>query len=230
VWLACAEDAEYLPPQVRAAHFPSRLPRPAAPTLAQSTPSSKEPGCLLFVGSLGYLPNIDAALFLAREVAPRLRRLHAGRWRILILGRGAPRSLVRRLRATPEIEVVGEVADLAPYYRRCQAALVPLRGGGGTKIKTIEAFANNCPVVSTAEGVRGLVVRPGLDYLQADDADAVAQACARLRACPALAQELTRNASELFARRYALEDGAAPRSCGPCSPPEYPGRAGEQTS
>jgi glycosyltransferase involved in cell wall biosynthesis len=77
---------------------------------------------------------------------------------------------VRALAAIPGIEVTGSVADVRPYYRDALMAVVPLRVGGGTRLKILEAMAAGLPVISTTLGAEGLTAVPGTHYLAADSA------------------------------------------------------------
>lgn len=157
---------------------------------------------LLFVGSLGYFPNEDAACFLCREVLPRLRAATDRPVSVRIVGPHPPAS-VRSL-AGPDISVTGAVADVSPYYADAHLAVVPLRAGGGTRIKVLEAFAHGVPVVSTALGAEGLDVEQGSHLLIADTAEGLAAACLRLADNPAVADALARRARALVAARYGL--------------------------
>lgn len=154
----------------------------------------KAPRDLLFVGNLDYYPNRDAVEWLCAEVVPRLRERVNG-WRLLIAGSG-------RFRPPPLPEVVdlGPVEDLRPCYARSVAALVPIRGGGGTRIKALEAFAYGRTVVATSLGVEGLGVDEGV--FLADDAVGFAERCAVLLGAPERAREAGLRA-HAWVREYA---------------------------
>ncbi len=124
---------------------------------------------LLFVGLMDYHANIDAAVSFSREVWPRVHQA----WphlRFTIAGAN-PAPPVRELAALPGIEVTGTVPSLLPYYAEAAASLVPLKTGGGTRLKIIEAFAAGVPVVSTAVGAEGLNAVPGRHFLAAESPD-----------------------------------------------------------
>jgi glycosyltransferase involved in cell wall biosynthesis len=93
---------------------------------------------------------------------------------------------------------------VAPYYDRADVVVVPLRAGGGTRIKVLEAFAHRVPVVATPMGAEGLEVSPGRHLLVGDGPDALAAACLRLLRDPALGRQLAADAHALVKRRYAL--------------------------
>jgi glycosyltransferase involved in cell wall biosynthesis len=109
--------------------------------------------------------------------------------------------------AASGVEVWADPADLAPHYDWAEVALAPLRAGGGTRIKILEAFAARVPVVASRIGAEGLAVRDGRHLLLADDASGLAAACLRLHDDRPLARRLTGNALALVRRRYARPAG-----------------------
>jgi glycosyltransferase involved in cell wall biosynthesis len=132
------------------------------------SPSTSAPPEILFIGSLGYMPNRDAVLFLLDEVLPALRTL-APTARLIVAGAGASSSLRARM-AQPGVQWVGAPATVEPLYRRARIAVAPIRAGGGTRVKALEAFAQGCPLVATAAAIAGLDVTPGTHYLPAETA------------------------------------------------------------
>ena len=126
---------------------------------------------LIFVGGLGYEPNADAARFLLDQVAPRVRRIHPD-VRTIIVGKDPPPDILRA--AGPAVVVTGEVASTEPYLREAAVAVVPLRSGGGTRLKILEAVAAGVPVVATTVAMEGLGFEPQQEILVADDADGIA--------------------------------------------------------
>ena len=121
---------------------------------------------ILFVGSMDYHANIDAAVYFAREIWPSLLR-EGPELIFTIVGR-SPSPEVRALAALDGVEVTGTVDDVRPYYREAAAAVVPLRVGGGSRLKILEAMAAGVPVVSTRLGAEGLDVRHGETIVLAD--------------------------------------------------------------
>jgi glycosyltransferase involved in cell wall biosynthesis len=137
------------------------------------------PRSLLFVGSLDYLPNEDGLCHFCSQTLPRISGAFREPFRIMIVGSN-PQQRVLSLGELPAVEMIGEVADVAPYYARASAVIVPLRAGGGTRIKILEAFCYRRPVVSTTIGVEGLNVEDQVHFLVADTPEAFAEACLRL--------------------------------------------------
>ena len=156
-------------------------------------------GPFLFAGTLSYYPNEDACRYLRNEIAPRLPEL-----RFQIVGTGASADF-RRVVSHPGIEIVGEVADIAPWYNNAAAIVVPVRGGGGTRIKILEAFSFRRPVITTTAGLEGIEARHEESVLVADTPDQFAQACRRLASDPELGQRLAENAFRLVERLYSAE-------------------------
>lgn len=145
-------------------------------------PARKEettPFTILFVGAFGYWPNVDAVTWFCGEVIPLIRRQAEAAFRFLIAGR-QPTAAVQALAAIPEVTVVGEVASLEPYYDAADLAVAPIRAGGGTRIKILEALSFGCPVVSTSLGAEGLDVSHGREVLIGDDAEDLASLCVDL--------------------------------------------------
>ena len=124
---------------------------------------------IVFVGTMDYYPNVEAATSFANHIWPRVRE-KLPQMRLMIVGAN-PTPAVSALSAIPGVTVTGTVPDVRPYYRDALAAIVPLRTGGGTRLKILEAMAAGVPVVSTVLGAEGLAVTPGSDILIADADD-----------------------------------------------------------
>ncbi len=178
-------------------------PLPALP------PPGVWPPSVLFVGVLGYLPNRDAALWLAEAIAPRLRRLVPG-VEVAVAG-AAPPDLIARLERAG-IRYLGADAGFSAAYAGASIAIAPLRGGGGTKFKVLEAWLHGRPVVATSHACRGLGATPGRHLLVADSASGLADACARLLADAGLAASLVTQARALLTDRFLLPTLPVPAS------------------
>ncbi len=150
---------------------------------------------VLMVGNFTYEPNIRGAAWFLAEVLPRITSSRPT-VEVVLAGAGSERF---------EPHGVGYVPDLEALYRDAAVAVVPLLHGSGTRIKALEAFAADVPVVGTTVGVSGLGVEPGVHCLVADDPDAFAEAVVRLLTDPASAAELA-EAARSFVRRF--ETGA----------------------
>jgi len=145
-----------------------------------SRPRPQQSRELVFVGSMDWMPNEDGIRWFATNVFGRIQARIPGA-RLLVVGR-SPSPGVRALAAAnPAIEITGTVADVRPYLERAAICVVPLRVGGGTRLKIYEAMAMGVPVVSTAIGAEGLPLHHDEHLLIADTADEqVSAICALL--------------------------------------------------
>lgn len=132
---------------------------------------------LLFVGSLDYPPNSQAALWCAHEVLPLVRQRVPDAV-LRVVGREGAASVA--LRALPGVEAVGRVDDVQAELARAAVAVAPLLQGGGTRIKVLEAFGAGLPTVSTTIGAEGIAARHGVHLVLADAAEDFAASCVRL--------------------------------------------------
>ena len=155
---------------------------------------------LLFLGSLDYGANVDALRFLIEDVLPCVQ--HPG-VRLVVIGSN-PRAEVRRIagRSPHAVDLVGRVPLAEPYFSGSRMLLVPLRFGGGTRLKILESFARGCPVVSTTVGCEGIAVSDERELLIADGAPALAEAIDRLLDNPELGKQIARNGRALVELSY----------------------------
>lgn len=165
-------------------------------------PGNQDPqgDCLLFTGTMDFRPNIDAVRWFVEEVLPLVRRRRPAYLRVV--GRN-PAAAVRSLARPGIVEVVGEVEDVRDSFRQAAVYVVPMRIGGGVRLKLLEAFSMALPVVSTsmgAEGVEGL--RDSEHCLLADTPAAFAGAIIQLLEDRELARRLGAAARELACSRY----------------------------
>lgn len=169
---------------------------------------------ILFVGNMGYYPNRDAVSFLNKQVVPEIRSQLKRDFEIRIVGSGKVSSAwIDSLQ--PEICWLGYVQDLNQVYQQCHIVVVPMRSGGGTRIKVLEAFAHSRPVVTTSIGVEGLAITPDIHCLVADSAAAIAQACVNLENNIQLRDGLVTASLQLVHKEYnqdRLTDILAPDS------------------
>jgi glycosyltransferase involved in cell wall biosynthesis len=128
----------------------------------------REPGTLLFLGSLEWRPNLDGVAQMIEHVLPAVRR-EEPEARLLLVGRNPPDWLKRLADATPNVELHGNVPDVRPFLARAGMLVVPLRIGGGSRLKILEALVSGTPVVSTRVGAEGLDLEPGRHFVQSED-------------------------------------------------------------
>jgi glycosyltransferase involved in cell wall biosynthesis len=134
---------------------------------------------LLFFGRLDYFPNVDAIRFLTESILAPLLRLVPD-VRIRIVGAGSSEEIRALTRSFACVEVVGQVADMNEELARAHAVIIPLRVGGGTRLKVVETMAAGRPMVSTSIGAEGIDVVDGVHAMLRDDASAFATATAAL--------------------------------------------------
>ena len=179
----------------------------AVPKTRGLPPAGVEP-VLLFIGSLGYYPNEDAVRFFVTEVLPKLRLVHP-KLRLVVVGAGAPPALQRLMAAAPGVLWLGRVQQVDDCYREATATVVPVRAGGGTRLKVIEAFARTRPVISTSIGVAGLGVEDGVHFLRADTPKEWVAQCLLLLADPALRSQLVLAAFDRV-QEYSIKSSIEP--------------------
>lgn len=160
---------------------------------------------VVFFGLLSYVPNIDGVIHFVRDIWPRIAAVHPGA-RCKIIGGRPPPSLLAL--AAPRVELTGFVSDLRPHLAAAAAVVVPLRLGGGTRLKIVEAMAMGKAIVSTTLGAEGIMAVPGRDLLIEDEPAAFADAVNRLLADPGLAARIGRSARQLAVERYAWSGAA----------------------
>jgi glycosyltransferase involved in cell wall biosynthesis len=165
-------------------------------------PPIPQPGSLVFLGSMDWMPNIDGALWFAAEIWPGIKARAPGAT-LSIVGR-RPSPAVRELAAAdPSIRVTGTVEDVRPYLAQAEALVVPLRVGGGTRIKIYEGMAAGVPVISTSIGAEGLSVRDGENILLADVPEDFARKTADLLADPARRASLGQSGRALVREHFS---------------------------
>jgi glycosyltransferase involved in cell wall biosynthesis len=152
---------------------------------------------VMFLGSMDWEANVDGVEFFCEQIWPQVIAA-VPEARFQVVGRN-PAPRIRRL-ASDTIDIVGGVDDVIPFLHAAEAFVVPLRIGGGTRLKIYEAMAAERAVVSTTVGAEGLDVRDGHDIILADEPSAFAGAVARLLREPGTRQSLGRAAGATAAR------------------------------
>lgn len=174
----------------------------------QPAPSAAgERRTLVFVGTMDYPPNVDAARWFAAEIWPTLHAKAPDAEALFVGHRPAPEVLA--LGETPGITVTGGVDDVRPFVRDATAVVVPVRIGEGTRLKILEAMAMEKPVISTHTGAEGLLVKDGSHlFLARDEAEFITRTLSVL-ADPAGAAEMAAAGRRLVLERYGWEVIAA---------------------
>ncbi len=161
---------------------------------------------MLFIGYLGWAPNLDSLAWFMDDIAPRIRRLRPGT-DLAVVGAGAPPWVGALDDESPYTRVHGRVEDATPFFKRARVLVVPLRIGSGVRVKIVQAMAVGCAVVTTSKGCEGLEVENGTHLLVADRPDEFAEAVVRVLESGAERRALGEKARELAAAKHdALAD------------------------
>jgi glycosyltransferase involved in cell wall biosynthesis len=169
----------------------------------------------VFVGSMDWLPNEEGVRWFCDAMWPGIRAMlpHA---RFRIVGRSPSPSILALASEANGVEVTGSVPDVRPHLEQATAMVVPLRIGGGTRLKIFEAMGMECPVISTTIGAEGLPVEHAVHLLIADGVEATIQACCDIVSNPGLASSLSENAAA-FVRTHHSWSGVARAFSDACS-------------
>jgi glycosyltransferase involved in cell wall biosynthesis len=162
---------------------------------------------LVFTGSMNWNPNIDGVSYFCAEILPLILTRKPD-CRVAIVGRTPPPSITRLAEIHPNVSVTGDVPDIRPYLWGSKVCIVPLRIGGGTRLKIYEAMAARVPVVSTSVGAEGLPVSNGENIVLADDPRRFAEACLELLGDNDRRHRLAGQAWDLVSSRYSWKQAA----------------------
>jgi glycosyltransferase involved in cell wall biosynthesis len=163
-------------------------------------PRASEP-TVIFCGAMDYNPNVDALRWYFAEIHEQLKR-EVPDLRVLIVGKD-PVAEVKSYAQNPGVTVTGGVPDVRPYYKQAWLQIVPLRIGGGTRLKIVESLGIQTPVVSTTIGAQGLDLKHEFDILYADTAQDFAKQTARALNDPTLRSRLETNGRSSAAERLS---------------------------
>lgn len=163
----------------------------------------EEQNAILFVGNFTHPPNVDAALWLGKEIMPRLRDAQAG-IRLWLIGIYPPPEV--KALGCDDVLVTGSVPEIEPYFARAALVVAPLRIGGGMRMKVLQAMALGKAIVTTSRGTDGLALdghQPPL--VTADDASGFAQAIIKLMSDESTRRELGRQARAFVAANFSAQ-------------------------
>lgn len=197
-FFVCSRQDQARFPGDKATVIPNGATVPTSPL-----PEGGDGRTILAVGLLSYEPNVDALRFFVGKIFPLIQAALPDA-RLLVVGRD-PTPEVRAFHNGHTIEVAGSVPSMEPYYRRAAISVVPLRVGGGTRLRILESFAIGRAVVSTRIGCEGLEAVDGQHLLTADEPQLFAEACVRLLREPEQRARLEANARALVRDTYAWE-------------------------
>lgn len=159
---------------------------------------------IVFVGSMDWMANQDGVAYFLDDILPRIHERRPATT-FAIVGRNPGRDLLERAQKDPRITVTGTVPDVRPYLWGAGVSIVPLRIGGGTRLKVYESMGAQVPLVSTTIGAEGLEYERGVHLQIADSAAAFADRCLDLLADPGAAAAMAAVAWQLVAERFSWE-------------------------
>src|SRR5438093_1725277 len=168
----------------------------------------RDPRGMVFTGSLDWIPNEDAVRYCVEEILPRIRQAVPDAT-LTVVGRNPSPALIALGQREPGLLVTGRVDDVRPYMERAALYIVPLRIGGGTRLKIFEAMAMGLPVISTRVGAEGLPVTDDRDIVLADSPAQFASAAVRLLTDERRARTLGAEASRMVRERAGWDRAAA---------------------
>jgi glycosyltransferase involved in cell wall biosynthesis len=167
------------------------------------------PTHVLNVGTMYWPPNIDGVLWFIHEVWPIVRERNP-EIQFDVVGSRPPREIVALGGEKNGINVTGYVPDPTPYFQRAALMVVPLRAGGGMRVKILNALAQGIPIVSTMIGYEGIAVTPGENILVGDTPEEFADAVVQLLDDRELAQRIARNGRRLAEEKYDYRRACLP--------------------
>jgi glycosyltransferase involved in cell wall biosynthesis len=159
---------------------------------------------LLFVGALGYGPNVHGLKWFIELIFPEFRKRYPGA-RLLVVGRSPAAEVGKICNDEKGVTLLPDVPDVKEYYKRCRAVVVPLLAGGGTRIKILEAALANRPVLSTPLGAEGLDLAEGKDILLFGNAGEFSAQYGRLLE-KNTHHSLVKNARQIVSNRYTVQE------------------------
>ena len=206
VYLCSTEDERRLLDEIPEART-AVIPNAADVDYYQPRPTDPPPDgrTVVYFGLLSTVPNVDGVIHFVQHIWPRIAEAHPEARCKIIGARPSPSLLAL---AGPRVELTGFVPDLRPHLAAAAAVVVPLRLGGGTRLKIVEAMAMGKAVVSTTLGAEGIEAVPGRDILIADQPKAFADAVNGLLAEPGLAKRIGQAARQLAVERYSWSGAA----------------------
>lgn len=162
------------------------------------------PRTLVFTGSMDWMPNDDAIRWFVTDILP-LIEARVRDVRLVVVGRSPSGALAELARRRGNVVVTGRVADVRPYVEEARCFVVPVRIGGGTRLKIFEAMAMEKPVVSTTVGAEGLPLVPGTDLLISDDPESFAASVVAVLENDRLADDLGARAARTVRERFGWD-------------------------
>lgn len=164
---------------------------------------------IIHIGTMYWPANINAINWFLDAIYP-LIKARLPEVRCTLIGARPPESIIERAKADPSLTVTGYVDDPLPYLQDASMMIVPLKAGGGMRVKILNALAQGIPMVTTTVGCEGIAVTPDKDILIADEPAAFAEASLRLLTDADLNQRISQNGREMVMQRYDYREAVKP--------------------
>jgi glycosyltransferase involved in cell wall biosynthesis len=171
------------------------------PTALPRVEQAPEARHLICIGGMFYPPNVDGIVWFAQNVFPLVKPICPDSELLVVGARPAP-ALLRLSEQDPRVRVTGYVDDPTPLLRESAVFIVPLRAGGGMRVKILDAWSRGIPIVSTTIGCEGIAVRDGENILIADEPHTFADAVTRIIQNPTFGRQLADNGRRWVEERY----------------------------
>lgn len=169
-----------------------------------STPRERRPHSLVFAGGMDWFPNADAMNWVASDLWRHLSAAEPNR-SLRVIGKHPPTAIRELAHRDQRVEIMGFVPDVRPFIDTASAYLCPIRIGGGTRLKVLDALAMGCPLVATGLSVDGLGLEDGRHYLRAESADDFVAALRRLDEDPMLRERLVLEGGAHVRQRFGWD-------------------------
>lgn len=164
---------------------------------------------IIHIGTMYWPPNIEGITWFLDHIYPLVKQ-RVPDVRCTLIGARPPDSIKARAESDPSLTVTGYVDDTLPYIQDASMMVVPLKAGGGMRVKILNALSQGIPMVSTTVGCEGIAVKDGEDILVADEPTAFAEATARLLMDAALNRQITNNGRRTAEQQYDYRQACLP--------------------
>jgi len=164
----------------------------------------KNASSLIFVGTLNWYPNVEAVIYIANTLWPKLKKLHPD-LTFHIVGANPPQKVIDLAQQDPSFKVHGFVEDIRPMIEQATVYVCPIKDGGGTKLKILDALAMGAPIVAYPLACEGIDVTPGHDVLFAETDDEFVRQIDTLLGSRELQEKISRNGRKLIEERFSYQ-------------------------
>lgn len=204
-WVCSTVDAHQLQQLYGVRNTVRVIPNGVQASFYQPTsPHPRDNHHLLFLGKYSYQPNEEAALIAINEIYPTLKQSYPD-CQLWLVGRDPTPAMKMAAGDDEDIHITGMVHDVRPYLQTASVMVVPLRQGGGTRLKILEAFASRCPVISTPKGTEGLQAQDNYHLHLGETPEQIITKVKHLWQNKSYAQQMVDHAYGLFMKTYSWQ-------------------------